>query len=382
MNTFRRSTGMTALAAALFTLGLFLSAMPAVTPAAAQALTGLDTTGGTPAPAAPKTAASATPAAAVAPAASQAPAASGAFTGYVTAKIGLRVRKGPWGAQVGLLAYNTKVTVTATEGEWYIISYGGAKRYIHSSYVKRGAAEPPAANTGGAASSTWTGYVTAGTLNVRSAPWGTKVTTYSRGTAVKVTGKSGEWYKIDASGRTLYVHSTYISKDKPSSGGSNGGGTGTTVPSTNPGTNSGNVRNPQRAEFTTGTGNQRILSGMRSIIDKYLEYPAACGKRYDGSPATRGNLGCAFAVSMGLQRAGYSVYSLGVDDLSNQLMRKGFTKVSASQRRAGDVVVWNPSHIGIIAGSGRAISNSSSLSKVTEHTDRASSIRFILRPPA
>ena len=63
----------------------------------------------------------------------------------------------------------------------------------------------------------FTGYVTADVLNVRSGA-GTsykKLAQLAKGTAVKVTGESGEWYAIENKGATAYVSAQYISKTKP-----------------------------------------------------------------------------------------------------------------------------------------------------------------------
>ena len=66
----------------------------------------------------------------------------------------------------------------------------------------------------------FTGYVTADTLNVRSGA-GTSYTvlgTLSKGKAVTVTGQNGDWYKISYNGKTAYVSKKYISKTKPATG--------------------------------------------------------------------------------------------------------------------------------------------------------------------
>lgn len=66
----------------------------------------------------------------------------------------------------------------------------------------------------------FTGYVTADTLNVRSGA-GTSYTvigTLSKGKAVTVTGQSGDWYKISYNGKTAYVSKKYINKTKPATG--------------------------------------------------------------------------------------------------------------------------------------------------------------------
>lgn len=155
-----------------------------------------------------------------------APAASGFknFSGYCTASPYLNVRTGAWGSVVGSLKPGAKVTVTGKAGEWYKISQSGKTRYVFAKYISKNAPGGSAGSNASAGGTSFTGYVTTGTLNVRTAPWGSKTGTLSRGASVKVTGKSGDWYKIDSGGKTRFVHSDYISKNKPSSGGSSSGG--------------------------------------------------------------------------------------------------------------------------------------------------------------
>lgn len=47
-------------------------------------------------------------------------------------------------------------------------------------------------------------------LNIRSGPWGTIIGSLYNGNKVKITGKSGDWYKIDHNGQTAYVHANYV----------------------------------------------------------------------------------------------------------------------------------------------------------------------------
>lgn len=167
------------------------------------------------------------------------------FSGYATAKPSLNVRNGVWGTVTGSLKYGERVMVVGQQGEWYKISHGGTK-FVFAKYISRNnpdgppapavsqapaeapaqpAAQPPSADS-------FTGYVTSSALNVRAAPWGTKVDSLSKGAEVKVVGKSGEWYKIEMNGKTQYVHSSYISKTQPAAEGAMPGAAtpGTTSP--------------------------------------------------------------------------------------------------------------------------------------------------------
>ena len=69
------------------------------------------------------------------------------------------------------------------------------------------------------ASSTYSRYVTASSLNIRSkaSTSSSKVGSYKKGTKVTCYGTSGSWTKVKYSGKTRYVSSQYLSTKKPGS---------------------------------------------------------------------------------------------------------------------------------------------------------------------
>jgi hypothetical protein len=302
------------------------------------------------------------------------------WQGRVTAAV-LNARTAPWGAIKTTLKKNDSVTVTAKspkDSKWLLVNCSKGSFCVSGAYIARtgsgGSSGSAGSASSGASEFPFQGRVNASIgLNARKAPWGAKVTSLKNGTSVNVTGRSkddAKWYSISHSGRTLYCHSAYIVKGgQASSGGSTGGSTGGGVPTSNP---------------NTGKLSTDILSSMASLEMKKLSYPSPCAKTVNGKYYP-GWLGCAFAVSKALNLAGVSSYSLGVNDLSNKLQKKpkpGFVKVATSSRKPGDVVIWNPSHIGVIKGNGRAYSNSSSNGCVREHSDTYMPVRYVLRAPA
>lgn len=57
-----------------------------------------------------------------------------------------------------------------------------------------------------------TGIIEAGSrLRLRSWPWGMVLGLFEPGTAVKVIGENGEFYKVEVNGQTGYMHKNYIS---------------------------------------------------------------------------------------------------------------------------------------------------------------------------
>ncbi len=297
-----------------------------------------------------------------------------AKTGVVYNCWRLNVRNGPWGKILDVISVGDIVNIVGSSDNkyWYKISHNGKTAFVSHKHIQVGGQQGAVATgttnlNSQMFSSKKKGYVNASSLNIRSGPWGTILDNYSYGTDVLIVGKTGDWYKIVYKTGFAFAHSHYIQDGSAPSMTSGG-------PSGQPG-----------ATFTSGPMNKRILDAMRSLKTVKLNYPPACGKHYDGTPATPGNLGCAFAVSTALQRAGVkNAFSLGVSNLSAQLQRKpkpGFKKVPTSSRQPGDIIIWG-GHIGVMAEPGKAVSNSSSLSRVREHTDRASKIKYILRAPA
>ncbi|MBF0409508.1 MAG: SH3 domain-containing protein [Candidatus Riflebacteria bacterium] len=47
-------------------------------------------------------------------------------------------------------------------------------------------------------------------LNIRTGPWGDIIGSFVNGTNVYITGKLGDWYRINLDGRSAYVHSNYV----------------------------------------------------------------------------------------------------------------------------------------------------------------------------
>ena len=82
-------------------------------------------------------------------------------------------------------------------------------------------AESTTAADGDFTSADETMYITKDSVRVRKAPntnEGTEViTTLSKGTSVKVTGKGSEWYRVKIDGNTGYIKKEFLSTEKPSS---------------------------------------------------------------------------------------------------------------------------------------------------------------------
>ncbi|MCK5686901.1 peptidoglycan DD-metalloendopeptidase family protein [bacterium] len=137
--------------------------------------------------------------------------AQSAWTGIVTARIGLNVRDGEWGTIVGLLHCGDIVNVIGEKGEWYKIDYNGSTKFVHKNYIDKNIAassekefKPPKKGTVQVGNS----Y-----LNVRMQPWGNIVGKFYTAQRVTCTHQRGEWYKIEYLGSSAYVHSNYVLLD-------------------------------------------------------------------------------------------------------------------------------------------------------------------------
>lgn len=53
-------------------------------------------------------------------------------------------------------------------------------------------------------------------LNLRSKPWGQVQTVLKEDSALEIMGRQGDWYKVNAGGKTGYVHSDYVTPGKVS----------------------------------------------------------------------------------------------------------------------------------------------------------------------
>ena len=124
-------------------------------------------------------------------------------------------------AIISLLNKGTSVDVVAETDGWYKITYGGSTGYMSSDYI--------ALSSGNTSSDTTTstpstpepdvekmdekGYVTGNYVRMRKGPSTTNsiITTLNKGTAVTVTGKTGDWYQINYNGNVGYMSADYIS---------------------------------------------------------------------------------------------------------------------------------------------------------------------------
>lgn len=124
----------------------------------------------------------------------------------------LNLRTGPSTANsvIGSAPRGARMTLLSRTGNWAQVSYNGRTAYAYASYLRT----VPGTST----PSSVTRYVTATSLNVRSAASANSSVrgVLSRGQAVEVTGGSGEWARINFNGSTAYAYGSYLSANRPS----------------------------------------------------------------------------------------------------------------------------------------------------------------------
>ena len=225
----------------------------------------------------------------------------------------------------------TLVELTAQEGDWYRISYDGARGYIASQYVTR---YDSATGLSGA------GKVTADVLNIRSAPksGSTSLGTVSYGAVVTVTGIEGSWFAVSYNGVSGYVASQYVLICSPSTA-------DTSAPET-----------PEEAPAETPADNPAAtVSGSEivSLAQQYLGVPYV----YGGSSPS------------GFDCSGFTMYvfsQLGIKLPHGATSQLSYgASVSRSELQPGDLVFFQDygavaSHVGIYIGGDQFIHASSS----------------------
>ncbi|MFX3622923.1 MAG: SH3 domain-containing protein [Ectobacillus sp.] len=135
--------------------------------------------------------------------------------GYTVDVSSLRVRTGPSTSHgiIGTVHKGQAVKVIGEVQDWYKIDYNGRTAYVSKDYISHGNPETPApALSAAPVRQDGTYVVDVSSLRVRTGP-GTYYPVIGgvlQGQALKVTGVSGDWYKIDRNGTTGYVSAQYV----------------------------------------------------------------------------------------------------------------------------------------------------------------------------
>ena len=271
--------------------------------------------------------------------------------GWVNASTGLNVRRVPNGDVIGTLKDQQHVEILGVAGDFYKIKYGNNEAFVSRKYIDTD--QPSGPSSDEVKPANFIGYVTASSLNVRESPWGAIRDQLPYGIAIQVTGRVGDWYRVNFNGKTRYVHANYITKDRQD------------VVDNKPHVNPGEVgTDPGPA----GSLQTKIAYQARKLIGS---------TSFRGADVAGGNLACAKVATTALKNAGaLDKVHLNCRSAVADLKSKGWKEVSVPPFREGDVITWKTydytgdgvkdpdTHIGIIVkdgGSFKAMNNSSRL---------------------
>ena len=131
-------------------------------------------------------------------------------TGYIAnckTSVNVRAEASSSSKKLGELKRGEKVTVTAISGKWSQITYKGDVAYVFSKYVS--ATKPDDDIVGKTATivncHSW--------VNVRAkaSSHSKKLGTASKGSTWTVLGRSGNWIKVNYSGKDAFIHKKFVS---------------------------------------------------------------------------------------------------------------------------------------------------------------------------
>ena len=254
---------------------------------------------------------------------------------------GVRMRGGPGTGYSILMTMrqNAAVAITGKDGNWYKVLYDGTSGYISGDYVTR---------HDSASGLSYTGRVTADTLNIRSAPGSgsSAVGSVQRGTYVTVTGIEKGWYAVSYNGVSGYVSGDYVALCAAA-------GTVTETPAEAP------VETPVETPAEEAPAVTETVSGTVSGSSV-----VALAQQYLGTPYVYGG-----SSASGFDCSGFTMYifsQVGISLPHGATSQLSYgTEVSRSDLQPGDLVFFQDygavaSHVGIYIGGDQFIHASSS----------------------
>ncbi len=259
------------------------------------------------------------------------PASASCIGGATISGTGVNFRAGASaGSAVKAVTYSGAPVIVESKinGDWYKVIFNGSEGYIKSPYLKL--ADALNASFG-------TAYIAGSSVRLRAEPSVSSgiMGEYGIGTALKITGVYGDWYKVSVSGVSGYVCADYVTFSKPSAA----------------------------AKISV---NQQIVNTALGYVGYPYVYGGASPSGFDCS---------------GFVKYIYGLYGYALDRTASQQQQNG-THVDTSALQAGDILCFaNGSyvgHVGIYIGGGKFVHacNSSTGVIVTELDSAAYSGRL------
>ena len=302
-------------------------------------------------------------------------------TGYVynVSSGGLRVRKeaSTSSTVLGTLYSGNSVNIVGETGSWYKIKYNSSYAYVHKDYITENKpSSESSSNTGNSSSTTDSndssqtmnavGVVTnvSSNLRVRKQPSSSAVVLgyLLNNENVNITGKEGNWYKINFKGSVGYVSADYI---KISTGSDNSTGNNSSNNS-NSNTSVANAYNIVLEELKShigspyaygGSGELVTSASIQTLKNRFPDY-ASAGKYdtlYQYVDTGVRMFDCSGFMQWGFNKANISIGRTTYDQI------KSGVEVSLDSVQPGDLLFYsNLGHVGMYIGNGQWIESPNS----------------------
>ena len=302
-------------------------------------------------------------------------------TGYVynVSSGGLRVRKEPSTSStvLGTLYSGNSVNIVGETGSWYKIKYNSSYAYVHKDYItETKPSSGSSSNTGNSSSTTDSnnssqtmnavGIVTnvSSNLRVRKQPSSDAVVLgyLLNNESVNITGKEGNWYKINFKGSVGYVSADYI---KISTGSDNTSGSNSSTGS-NSNNSVSNAYNIVLEELKSHIGSPYAYGGSGELVtnasiqtlkNRFPDY-ASAGK-YD-TLYQYVDSGVRMFDCSGLMQWGFSKANISIGRTTYDQIKSG-VEVSLDSVQPGDLLFYSDlGHVGMYIGNGQWIESPNS----------------------
>ena len=292
---------------------------------------------------------------------------------YNVSSGGLRVRKeaSTSSAVLGTLYSGNSVNIVGETGSWYKIKYNSSYAYVHKDYIteNKPSSDSSANVSAGSGSSTTesnnsteamnsVGVVTnvSSNLRVRKQPSSSAVVLgyLLNNEKVNITGKEGNWYKINFKGSVGYVSSDYI---KISTGNNNSGSSNTNDNNTSVSDSYSIVLEALKSQIGSpyaygGSGELVTNESIQSLKNRFPS-TASEGKydtlyQYVGSGLRM--FDCSGFMQWGFSKANISIGRSTYDQINSGV------EVSLDNVKPGDLLFYsNLGHVGMYIGDGQWI---------------------------
>ena len=303
-------------------------------------------------------------------------------TGYVynVSSGGLRVRKEPSTSStvLGTLYSGNSVNIVGETGSWYKIKYNSSYAYVHKDYITENKPSSESNSSTGNSNSTTDSNNSSQTMNavgvitnvssnlrVRKQPSSDAVVLgyLLNNESVNITGKEGNWYKINFKGSVGYVSADYV---KISTGSNNSTGSNSSSGSSNNNASVSNAYNIVLEELKSHIGSPYAYGGSGELVtnasiqtlkNRFPDY-ASAGK-YD-SLYQYVDSGVRMFDCSGFMQWGFNKANISIGRTTYNQIKSG-VEVSLDSVQPGDLLFYSDlGHVGMYIGNGQWIESPNS----------------------